>query len=194
MANLHAIHSVGESIRRSLRVAYERATFDLKPPCDFTLLSSNQINELDQPGTQLSIYLHRVSVQETLRNATHLDQTGRIRPLPLTIDLHYLFTVWASDALHEQLILAWTMRQLHTLPILDASSLLPDADWDPDETVQLIPSELSTEDMMRIWDALDPPYHLSVSYVARVVRIDPDESVTGQPVVATRFAYQEIVR
>jgi hypothetical protein len=54
----------------------------------------------------------------------------------------------------------------------------------------VIPAELTTEDMMRIWDALDPPCRLSVSYIARLVRLDPDTmEAAGPPVVARRFAY-----
>jgi hypothetical protein len=55
--------------------------------------------------------------------------------------------------------------------------------------VQLIPEELSTSDMMRIWDTLQPKYRLSLGYVARVVRIDPAEIPEQPPVVATRFNY-----
>jgi len=45
---------------------------------------------------------------------------------------------------------------------------------------------------MRIWDALTPSYRLSVSYVARLVRIDPDsDDAQFRPVVAARFAYGE---
>ena len=79
-------------------------------------------------------------------------------------------------------------------PILDASSLSPEAGWGANEVIQIIPAELSTEDVMRIWDALDPPYRLSVSYIARLVRLDPDAQQHARPVVATRFAYGEEVR
>jgi hypothetical protein len=85
--------------------------------------------------------------------------------------------------------MAWAMRQLYQHPILDASALSPEAGWAPDEVVQIIPSELSTEDMMRIWDALEPPYRLSVSYIARRVRLDPDRLLDAAPVVATRFVH-----
>ena len=64
-------------------------------------------------------------------------------------------------------------------PILDASSLSPEAGWGANEVIQIIPAELSTEDVMRIWDALDPPYRLSVSYIARLVRLDPDHAAAG---------------
>ncbi len=43
---------------------------------------------------------------------------------------------------------------------------------------------------MRIWDTIDPAYRLSVSYIARLVRIDPDEE-TPQAVGATKFEWQE---
>src|SRR5690606_8234600 len=86
------------------------------------------------------------------------------------------------------------IRQLHMFPILDASSLSPEGGWSANEVVQVIPAELPTEDLMRIWDALDPPYRLSVSYIARLVRLDPDQQAVGRPVVATRLAYGEEAR
>jgi hypothetical protein len=39
---------------------------------------------------------------------------------------------------------------------------------------------------MRIWDTLEPDYRLSLSYIARVVRIDPAEVREERQVVATR--------
>ena len=60
--------------------------------------------------------------------------------------------------------------------------------------IQIISAELSTEDVMRIWDALDPPYRLSVSYIARLVRLDPDAQRQARPVVTPRLDYGEEVR
>ena len=42
---------------------------------------------------------------------------------------------------------------------------------------------------MRIWDALAPDNRLSLSYIARVIRIHDDAADSEQPVVATRFQY-----
>jgi hypothetical protein len=114
------------------------------------------------------------------------------RPAPLHLDLHYLMTAWAANPLDEQVPMAWAMRQLHRVPLLDLSSLSPDGGWERDETVQILPDELTTEDVMRIWDALDPAYRLSTSYVARVVRLDPDvDEELFAPVVARRIALGE---
>ena len=73
--------------------------------------------------------------------------------------------------------------------MLDASALSPEGGWSRDEVIQIVPAELSTEDVMRIWDALEPPYRLSASYVARLVRVDPDEDGEFRPVVARRLGF-----
>src|SRR5262249_32608959 len=135
----------------------------------------------------LTLYLYRVTVNEHTRNVRRV--TGPLAEnVPLAVDLHYLLTIWSRSAFTEQVVIAWAMRQLHQHPVLDASSLTPEAEWGPGDFVQVIPAELSTEDVMRIWDALDPGYRLSVSYVARVVRIDTDPLPADRPVVATRFS------
>jgi hypothetical protein len=55
--------------------------------------------------------------------------------------------------------------------------------------VQLIPADLSLQDILDIWNALGPTYRLTVGYIVRVVRVD--QTITpGMPVVATRFVLQ----
>jgi hypothetical protein len=105
------------------------------------------------------------------------------------VALHYLFTFWSNSAQNEHLVLAWTMLHLQATPLLDATILTGEAGWTAEDVVQLVPEELSTENLMRIWDTLKPDYRLSLGYVARVVRIEPDEIAEQAPVVATRFNY-----
>jgi hypothetical protein len=195
MANLFAVHSVGSSIVTFLRNTYPtQAAGRTMPACSFELTSSGQLaGEVDE-ATRISLYLYRITVNE------HSRQTRRPGApadgfVPLGLDLHYLLTAWAANPLDEQVTLAWAIRQLHQFPVLDASSLSSEAGWSADEVVQIIPAELSTEDVMRIWDALDPAYRLSISYVARLVRLDPEQDDEAfRPVVAGRFAYGEEAR
>jgi hypothetical protein len=187
MANVRAIHSVGSSLATYLNNTYPEP-YRSEHPCTFRLRASGEmLKPDDNDGTIASLFLYRVIMNEHLRNAGRGLDPGR-RAIPLSVDLHYLLTVWADNALEEHTILAWAMLQLHQHPVLDASSLSPEAGWSSGDVIQLIPAELSTEDIMRIWDALEPPYRLSVSYIARVVRIDPDSGPDGRPVVATRFS------
>lgn len=195
MANLAAIRSVGSSLATYLDLAYRSTEFPdgvTKPACTFSLRSIGGVRASDintnERSAQVAIFLYRASINHHLRNAGRLTNPGA-RPVPLSVDLHYLFSFWATSGDHEQLVLAWTMRQLHAVPVLDSSVLSLDAAWAPEEVIQLIPEEITTEDMMRIWDSIEPHYRLSLSYIARVVRIDPDEAREDRPVVATRTDY-----
>lgn len=194
MANIAAIRSVGTSLTAFLNRAYGRSVFPTgvaKPECTFALKSigderAQAIPPSDTAVTVL-IFLYRVSINHHLRNVGRTDSTAR--PVPFSVDLHYLFSFWAGSGENEQLALAWTMRELHQTPVLDGSILTREAAWAPEDIIQLIPEEITNEDLMRIWEALKPDYHLSLSYIARVVRIDPDETAADRHVVATRFNY-----
>ncbi len=190
MANVYAIHSVGSSIMTFLRNTYpKQLAGHAMPACQFELVSSSQLAEGLEEGTRITFYLYRITVNEHSRQ-TRRSNTSSDSFVPLGLDLHYLLTAWSGNALDEQVALAWAIRQLHQYPVLDASSLSPEAGWSGEEVVQIIPAELTTEDIMRIWDALHPSYRLSVSYVARLVRLDPDSEAEGsRPVVAARFTH-----
>jgi hypothetical protein len=194
MANVFALNSVGNSIVTFLRNAYLAAVEEQDlPACSFDLVSSAELaGELTDTTTRLTLYLYRITVNEHSRQSRRSGAPADV-PAPLGLDLHFLLSAWAPTALKEQTTLAWAMRQLHQFPVLDASSLSPEGGWAPDEIIHVIPAELSTEDVMRIWDALDPPYRLSVSYVARVVRLDVDTAQgSAVPAVARRLALAEV--
>ncbi|GAB3666342.1 DUF4255 domain-containing protein [Ramlibacter alkalitolerans] len=189
MANLQAIHSVGHSLVTWLRNTYPaQAGGQAMPDCAFDLVSSGEMATPEPDVTRLTLYLYRVTVNEHQRQQRP-DRMSPEQLAPLGVDLHFLLTAWGNTAQDELLPLTWAMRQLYEHPILDTSALSREAGWAPDEVVQIIPSELSTEDMMRIWDALEPSYRLSVSYIARRVRLDADVFTDAAPVVATRFGY-----
>ena len=195
MANLAAIRSVGTSLAAFLNNAYGNATFPAnvtKPECVFSVNSIGGLSAADVPVSDTSarvlIMLYRTSMNQHLRNVGRTFDT-RTRPAPLSVDLHFLVSFWATSADNEHLVLAWTLRHLHDVPVLDSSILSREAAWGPEDAIQLIPEEIATEELMRIWDTLEPKYRLSVSYIARVVRIDPDEGADARPVVATRFDY-----
>ncbi len=195
MADYQAVFAVGDALAKFLQNTYDPAVVGF--PCSFKLVSSAEIATEDQTKLDktVSLYLHRLTTNENFRSVRRLHDSPGEQPI-LFLDLHYLITYWdasAEGAEAEQKILTWTMQQLQSHTILDSSVLsLSSADpgWDTTENIQLMPVDLSLEDILRIWDALGPKYRLSISYVARVVRVD--ESVTpGMPVVATRFTYQD---
>ena len=189
MANIYSVNSVGGSIMQFLRNAYPQELREAHP-CDFRIVSSGELAEsTEEFNTTLTLYLYRIIINEHVRNMPSAQQSGESN-IPLSVDLHFMLSIWADSAAAEHTICAWVMSQLHQHPIMDISSLTEEGGWSTDDVVHIIPAELSNEDMMRIWDAIAPYYRLSVSYIARVVRIVGDETETGLPVVATRHQYQ----
>jgi len=194
MANIAAIRSVGTSLAEYLQRSFDSAEFPdgvTRPACKFSVVSSGGIQDAvdpDDSATTVQIFLYHVGIDPHMRNSGRLIAPDMVSP-PLSVALHYLFTFWSDSAENEHLVLGWTMLQLQATPLLDATILSGEARWTAEEVVQLIPEELSTADMMRIWDTLKPEYRLSLGYVARVVRISPEESPGHGPVVASRFQY-----
>jgi hypothetical protein len=189
MANVFAVHSVGNSLMTYLKNAYP-ASLSAEIPFDFKLMSTGELAEGTDPRNTLSLLLFRVTQNEHLRGRTIASDPPRANP-PLSIDLHYLLTAWADNALFEHTVLTWAMREIQMHPVLDSSALSPEADWGSADMVQLIPAELSAEELFRLWELLEPKYHLSVSYIARVIRVDTDLA-SGKPVVAARLGYTEV--
>jgi Pvc16 N-terminal domain len=192
LADFTAIYSVGNSLANYLQNNYPpnlKSAF----PATFQLVASAQIAEEDQTNLDkvVSIFLHRITINENCRSATRTQDSPNKQPA-LFLDLHYLITYWGTDPRAEQTILAWTMLQLQSAPILDNSILSPSTTWDANESVQLVPADLSLEDILRIWDALGPKYRLSLSYIARIIRIDRGLTLEP-PVIATRFTVEEQV-
>jgi hypothetical protein len=191
MANVLAVHSVGNSIVTFLRNSYPAETAGrTMPACAFELVSCGQLATEAEESTRITLFLHRVTVNEHTRQHP-LARAAAHGPSPLALDLHYLLSAWASTPFDEQVTFAWALRQLHQHPVLDVSSLSPEAGWSREDLVQIMPAELATEDMMRIWDELEPSYRLSASYVVRLVLLETDEAPVFRPVVARRLAFGE---
>jgi hypothetical protein len=189
MANILATYSVGNSLMTYLTNVYPD-TLRTKFPFEFRVVSSGELADGPELRNTVSLFLYRVTMNEFVRTTVRPIDPLDTDP-PLSIDLHFLLTVWADNAPAEHTVLSWAMRELQTHPVLDSSSLSMDAEWSPGDIVQVIPAELSNEELMRIWDLLQPKYRLSVSYIARVVRITDGARPGGRPVVASRFSYTD---
>lgn len=197
MAQLGAVHSVGESIVEHLRAAHQlqrqvEATLPesdrVLPDCGFRQVSSGTLaNSFTPNGDEMTLYLYRMGIDPHLRTTPDARTPAVSRSRPLSLELHFLLTVWSADTQIEHTLMSWGMREMHMRPGFDRSRLRPAEIWRPGEIVQVTPSELKHEDMMRIWDALAPAYRLSVSYIARVVRVDSLLAPAAAPNVATRF-------
>jgi hypothetical protein len=190
MAGFSAVYAVGESIAQFLRNTYP-AELRAEHPCRFEVARSADFASADTfDDTVVTIYLYRLFLSQYLRPAADRP-VRRSGPPPMPLDLHFMITAWSENRHTEQLLMTWVMAQLHWHPVLDRSNLMALGGWRADETVKLAGTNVSQEDLSRIWDVLEPTYRLSTTYVARIVEIDPPEGEAYPPVVATRFALED---
>jgi hypothetical protein len=158
----------------------------------FEPLGISDLKKLDGNDTKLTLLLYRITHNEHLRNRPP-SMLPMGKPVPLTVNLHLLVTVWADTALKEQGLLAWTMRELHQRPVLDRSVFADGSGFGPGDLVTLSPEELTLDDLSKLWQVLVPPLRPSLGYVARNVTLDLDPQPDTQPVLATRFTLDDNV-
>ena len=186
MAGFEGIAAAGKSVERLLNAAFneeqpvpgDKTHAVLVRTTDFesSVLGAN----IGSPA--LSVFVYRVDFNKTMRAAWSAigSQDGRGH---LAVDLHLLLTAWAENAEFELRILGRAMQAIETSPLLSGPLLYPITEWAPNESVQLVLEDISTEAIMRTFDSLPTDYRLSVPYIVRIVRIDsrvatPDEFVT----------------
>ena len=191
MATVSGIHALTSGLAQHLSRAYQ-----LRPlagvTCKFEPLGVSDLKKLDGQDTKVTMLLYRVSHNEYLRNRPR-SALPFGQPVPLTLNLHLLLTVWTDTALKEQSLLAWAMRELHMRPVLDRSLFADIGGYAPGDLVSLTPEELTLDDLSKLWQVLVPPLRPSMGYVARNVKLDLETEPDSEAVVATRIAMDDDV-
>src|SRR5918994_3864016 len=144
MAGPRAVHSVGRSLVNYFRDVYPQPTGagpDELVACSFQQISSGELIDFAPETTTVTLYLHRLGLDPHLRNRTPVERPATEARRPLTLELHYLVTAWADNALAEQQVLSWVMLQLFERPILDRSMLTEEGGWDAADEIHVVPSE-----------------------------------------------------
>jgi hypothetical protein len=184
MADYRAIAAVSEAIIYLLESHYTPEDFDGNRLQFKVYLAKDFAQPMD---AGVSFLLYRIYA-----NGTHRTPSGRTTPegqryrTQLPMDLHFLLTAWAKDASLQHTIAAWMMRILEDTPSLPAGLLnhkIPNV-FHPDETVEVSLTELTTEELFRIWEVIvNNAYQISVPYVARNVKIESRLLLsTAQPI------------
>lgn len=155
---------------------------------------------LGPPGTaeqnQINLFLHQVTPNPGWRNAdlpTRDTRGERVNTPLLALDLHYLLTAFGADELNSEILLGYAMQLLHENPVLrrDAirtalaspavnGGILPPAFQalaasdlaDQVELIKITPQGLSSDEMSKVWTALQTHYRPSTGYEVSVVLIE----------------------
>jgi hypothetical protein len=188
MSTHAAIASTMEAIVRLLRASYDPADFN-DTVLDFQVYVSQDFEEPMDQG--VSLFLYRVYHNGSARTPPgRVLSDGRKQRPRLPVDLHFLATAWAKQASLQHEIAGWMMRVLQDHPVLDAALLNSYREdvFQPDETVSVGLTDLSVEDVFRIWEVMvDRCYQLSVPYVARTLEMESHRTDDLNPAVQERL-------
>jgi hypothetical protein len=147
---------------------------------------------------RLNLFLHQVTPNAGWRNAgypTHDAAGRRIGAVPLALDLHYLLTAYGQSELQAEVLLGYAMQLLHETPVLAREAIrlslnppnppvtgttLPSVYQalrasdlaDQIELIKISPETMNTEELSKLWAALQAHYRPTATYQVSVVLID----------------------
>jgi hypothetical protein len=185
MADYRAVPAVTEAVIELLQADYLAAPQFFNNELEFKIYLAKDFAQPIAAGVSLFLYrIYPNGTQRTPRGRPSREGQQYRNQLPL--DLHFILTAWAQDASLQHLIAGWMMRMIEDTPILPPGLLnqkYPNL-FAPDEWVTITPAELSTEELLRMWEVIvNNVYQVSIPYVARYVKIDSRLPVeTGQPI------------
>jgi hypothetical protein len=175
-------------------------------------LAPDAIQLGNEMGARLNLFMHQATPNAAWRNAAQpsRDATGRrIGNAPLAVDLHYLLTAYANADLQAEVLLGYAMQLFHETPVLArgairtalnppnppvAGSVLPTVYQalrasdlaDQYEQIKITPSVMNTEELSKLWTALQAHYRPTAAYQVTVVLIESQRQARSPLPVLSR--------
>jgi hypothetical protein len=167
---------------------------------------------LDDPEAppSLNLFLYRTTRNLGWAEASlpWFDSDGtRLTNPPLALDLHYLMTAYGVADFQAEILLGYAMHLLHERPVLDraairraldpspvGASILPPAFQaltasdlaDQVDSVTITDESLNTEEMARLWSAIQAHYRPTTAYLVTVVLIETQKTTRNALPVLSR--------
>ncbi len=186
LGDLNTIGDVTQSLKNLL------APPSLPDELDVTLDSPASLSDAAE-GTfaKVNLYLYQVTENPYAKNQPWVTRTDGVQEYPpLALNLYYLVTPYASETLSAHRVLTHAMQKLYVNSTMQGDMLLDSLRLTVERlTINLC--QMTLEELTRIWNSLQTPYRLSVSYEVRVVLIESHvERVPARIKVATH-AYDQ---
>lgn len=184
MANYSAIYGLLVALENYLRRCLDDDNGDTRlDGAGIVVLGSNDLKSEPPVGGSVGIYLHRISIDPHGRGRylSSSTTTGMAKP-ELPVNLHLMIIGWAAEADKEVDMLAWAMQQIGGGLELDSASLVErDSSWGENNVVQIIPEDMTTEDLLRLWENLPRSYMLSTPYIIKTARLEARDWEESHP-------------
>ena len=182
------IRATSVAIRRLLwdEVSSELETAAIVPT-EAAIVLTNPTDTRQDSANRLSLWLYHVTEDEHLKNRPMLrhESPGPPGPIvvsqfpPLALRFYYLITPFGRTGEEDHLLLGKIMQVAYDNAIV----VLRDPSIDVAEELRIALYRNTLEEQTRIWDALNEPYRLSISYQVKVAQIDSQRIPSGARVI-----------
>ncbi len=161
---------------------------------------------------QLNIFLYQATPNAAMRNLGQPARSSngtRLSNPPLALDLHYLVTAYGTSDLQSEVLLGYAMQLLHETPVPSRNAirtalnppnmpvdgaLLPSVYQalrasdlaDQYEQIKITSAPMNTEEMSKLWSALQAHYRPTAAYQVSVVLIEATQPARAPLPVLTR--------
>lgn len=198
---------VTSKVLKSLIFLNLKKTFNTSFSIDNISLSSPK--EIEQEGigsVRLSLFLYQIVENAYTKNRPMRNLgTGEVSYPPLSLNLYYLVTPYASE---NQEIKVWdmhtvlgkAMQAFYDNSVLKGPNLLDvlkevqlEDYYQKIEHICITLKSLSLDDLTKIWNSLDTPMNLSVGYEVRVIMIESERKKTVSRIVEKNDDYYQKV-
>ena len=163
-----------------------------------------------EPTPSLNLFLYRTSRNQgwmEVGQPTYDSNGSRLATPPLALNLHYLLTAYGAADFQAEILLGYAMHLLHERPVLDRdairkalqgtpvdSTILPPAFQaltasdlaDQLDAVTITDEPMDTEELSRLWSAIQTHYRPTASYLVSVVLIEARKPTRTPLPVLTR--------
>ena len=154
-----------------------------------------KLDDVDAPPS-LNLFMYRTSRNQGWAEVglpTYDTNGSRVSNPPLALNLHYLLTAYGKSDFQAEILLGYAMHLLHERPVLDRAAMrlaldpsplgptiLPPAFAalsasdlaDQVDAVTITPEPMDTEELSRLWSAMQAHYRPSAPYHVSVVLIE----------------------
>jgi hypothetical protein len=182
MADYPVIGDVSET----LRAVIEAGLSSLVPP---PLVEVHDLQaSIPSTPAHVTVCLYDVIEDPSAKNRPHRKSTGpagtiRIEKAPMALLLRYLVTPWSGTRATDHQILGRVLQILYDGAILHGPDLQGGLAG-TSEALKITMSTIPLQERFWLWQAVNKPYRISVTYEVRVVNLDAIENQLVRPVAS----------
>lgn len=195
MSDPRAIAATTLALKTLLRQAFVASDLPRLAEAAITALPPDRVKVGADEAAQMNVYLRHAEPSAAWRNiglASHDTSGARIANPPLALELHYILSAYAAQDLDAELLLGHALLALHEAPVLSGARLralledspLVDCGIDEQvEAIRIVADPLGSEELSRLWSALQAHARPSITCRIGVVLIESRRFVReGLPV------------